>query len=96
MDRKIFCSFTRRELFWTFIALGICFCIYKIGILTLLNIAFVMSYLMGGILYTVLIDEPKWFQKNNPRQVLFIIISILFWLPIVIFKFIRTYLTHKA
>ena len=33
MIMKIFYSFARRELFWTFIALIICFCIYKIGII---------------------------------------------------------------
>ena len=85
-----------KKLFWTLIAIGICFCIYKIGILAVLNIAFVVFYLTAGVLYTVIVDEPKWFQKNNSRLVLFIILSILFWLPIAIFKFIRTYLNHKA
>ena len=82
-----------KKLFWTLIAIGICFCIYKIGILAVLNIAFVVFYLTAGILYTVIADEPKWFLKNNLRLFLFDVLSILFWLPMVIFKFIRTYLS---
>ena len=85
-----------RKLLWTLIAIGICFCIYKIGILPVLSIAFVVFYLMAGVFYTVIVDEPKWFLKNESRLALFHILAMLFWLPIIIFKFIRTYLNHKA